>query len=192
MSRIFENRLVWLVISIILVLSIIWLLLFRLIIPGMWKFLVVDEMPEQSDVIIVLSGDTGRVEYGVELYQSGYADNILFAGGAAQSMKQQAISLGLNEGHILLDRKSHTTFENARNSAMIMEAQKLKSAIIVTSAYHTKRAGIIFSQFIPRSDLTICSVPDNSSAKDWWKDSYLATVVILEYLKLIWHYLFEK
>jgi len=31
-----------------------------------------------ADVIIVLGGGTGRVEYGVRLYQLGYANKIVF------------------------------------------------------------------------------------------------------------------
>lgn len=183
----------WAIISIVLILVFIAGLASRLILPNMWNFLVVNEIPKPSDVIIVLSGDTGRVEHGVRLYQLGYADKILFTGGASRNMSRQAISLGVAEDHILVERKSHTTFENARNSWEMMQAQGFKSAIVVTSAYHTKRASIIFAQFFPRPDLTICSVPyDLSTSDNWLKDRNIAMAVIIEYLKLAWHYLFER
>ena len=108
----------------------------------MWDFLVVDEVPQRSDVIIVLSGDKGRVEYGIELYKQGYADFILLSGGVeAKSMERTALSEGVAEDHILLDSKSGTTYENACNSTDIMQSHNLRSAIIVTSAYHTRRVG---------------------------------------------------
>ena len=167
-------------------------LLFFLALPEMWNFLVVSQPPRHADVIIVLSGDTGRAEYGIQLYQEGYADTMLFAGGAAQSMRREAIDMGVPEDHILLDRRSHSTFENAENSASIMQEQGLTTAILVTSAYHTRRAGIIFSGFIPEADLTVCAVPTTTTGKDWWRNSRTADYVILEYLKLVWHYLFER
>jgi len=189
MSKILDNKKLRVLIIVLAGLLISWLLIFRLALPSMWNFLLVDETPRFSDVIIVLSGDTGRAEYGIELYKSGYAKNILFAGGAAQSMKRQAMSAGIEEDRILLDRKSGTTYENARNCAAIMQAREVKSAIVVTSGYHTKRASIIFAQFFARSDLTICAVP---TPGDWWKDGNMAKAVILEYLKLAWHFLFER
>lgn len=192
MIIIHDKKILGVLISILLGLFLGWLLVFRLVLPGMWNFLLVDESPRPSDVIIVLSGDTGRLEYGIELYQLGYANNILFAGGAAQSMKRQAISMGITESQILTDRASHSTFQNARNSAMIMQDHELQSAIIVTSGYHTKRASIIFSQFLPRSELTICAVPDGATSHNWWKDGHTVTAVVLEYLKFIWHILFER
>lgn len=159
----------------------------------MWNLLIVNEEPKPVDVIIVLSGGEDRVEHGVRLYQQGYANKILFTGGGSQKMKEQAMSLGIKEDQILLEGKSRTTFENAKYSIEIIRAQGFQSAIIVTSPTHTRRANIIFSQFFKGVDLTICSVPyDLSIADKWWKDRNTAEVVITEYLKLIWHYLFER
>jgi len=167
-------------------------MLLKLILPGIWNFLLLDEEPRQSDVIIVLSGDTGRFEYGLDLYKKRYSDYILFAGGAAPSMRRQALSSGIEEDHILLDSRSNSTFENARNSVAIMRDNNLKYAIVVTSGYHTKRASVIFGDFLPRSDLTICAIPGGPTRDNWWKDKETIMAVVSEYLKLIYHYLFER
>ena len=39
--------------------------------------LVVDEKPMKADVIIVLSGDSGRLEKAASLYKEGYASYVL-------------------------------------------------------------------------------------------------------------------
>ena len=159
----------------------------------MWNFLIVNEEPKPADVIIVLSGGEDRVEHGVALYQQDYADKILFTGVGSRSMYRQALSLGITEDDILLEERSRTTFENAKYSIEIMRAQGFQSAIIVTSPTHTRRASIIFTQFFEGVDLTICSVPyDSSIAGKWWKDRSTATAVITEYLKLVFHYLLER
>jgi len=159
----------------------------------MWNFLVVNEEPKPADVIIVLSGGYDRVEHGVRLYQQDYADKILLTGGGSHKMKEQALDLGIKEDNILLEDKSGTTFENAKYSVEIVRAQGFQSAIIVTSPTHTRRSSIIFAEFFEGVDLTVCSVPyDLSIADQWWKDRSTTRDVVSEYLKLLWHYLFER
>lgn len=187
-----KKNIIWAIIAIFLILVIADFWKHDVILSSMWNYLVVNEEPKQSDVIIVLSGGNGRVEYGVKLYQSGYADKLLLSGSSPR-MLRQAMSLGVPEDHILLENKSRTTFGNAKYSSEIMRSQGFKSAIVVTSPYHTRRAGIIFNQFFQGWDLTICSIPyDSSTSSNWWKDKNTATNVITEYLKLGWYYLFER
>ena len=163
---------------------------FDSILATMGNFLIVNEVPQKSDIIIVLGGSLrDRVAYGAKLYQSGYADKVLLCGGY---MKQQALSLGIPESSILVEDQSMTTFENAKYSLKIVQAQGYKSAAVVTHPYHTRRAGIIFAQFFKGIDLTICPIPyDPAMTHNWWKDSSPTRFVISEYLKLVWHYLFE-
>jgi len=161
---------------------------------NIWNYLVVNEEPRPSDVIIVLSGgEFQRVEYGVKLLQQGYADKILFSGGSAQVLRRRAISQGVTEEQMLLETKSGTTFENALYSANIMREQGFNSAIIVTSPYHTRRVSIIFNEIFKDWEITISPYPyDESISSNWWKDRATAEIVISEYLKLVWHYLFER
>jgi len=156
------------------------------------NFLIVSESPKKSDVIIVLSGDSGeRLAYGVKLYQESYADKLLLS-GRQSGMEEQALSLGVPEGAILLEDQATTTFENGKYSLKIVKEQGYKSAIVVTSPFHTRRSSIIFAQLFKGIDLTICPVPyDPTMIHNWWKDSNSRQFVISEYLKLGWHYLFE-
>ena len=166
----------------------------------MEKFLIVNEEPKPVDVIIVLGGGTKeRVGHGVRLYQSGYADKILLTGGSrweiaiAEIMERQALSLGVTKDDILLEKESLSTYENAKYTLEIMRAEKFKSAILVTSPYHSKRASIIFQRFFKGIDLTTCPVPyDSSKTSKWWKDRYRARDIVSEYLKLVWYYLFTR
>lgn len=164
-----------------------------IVLPGMWNYLVVNQDPKPADVIIVLSAGNDRVDEGVKLYQSGYASKILFTGGGAKNMAARAQDSGVPAGDILLEEDSFTTYTNAKYSLKIVEAQGFKSAIIVTSAYHTRRSSIIFGYFFKGIDLTICPAAyDPSLATNWWKNAVTADWVISEYLKLGWYYLFER
>ena len=158
----------------------------------MGNFLIVNEEPQKADVIIVLSGGSERLPYGARLYQSGYADKVLISGESARIPRLPS-SMGIPESSLLLEGQSTTTFENAKYSLKIVQAHGYKSAIVVTSPYHTRRASIIFAQVFKGIKLTICPVPyDPAMTSNWWKDSGSARFVISEYLKLGWHYLFDR
>jgi len=163
------------------------------VVKEMWNYLTVKEEPKSADVIIVLTGGIDRVTYGVKLYQLGYAHKVLFAGGSARKMSIQAQTLGLPSDAVLLEVESYSTYTNAKYSLEVMRSQGFKSAIVVSSPWHTRRVSLIFHKFFRGLDLTVAGVPyDSSLSNNWWKDSNLAYDVVTEYLKLVWHYLFER
>ena len=112
----------------------------------MRNYLIVKEEPQKADVIIVLGGSLDRVPYAAKLYKLSFAPKVLLS-GSGRYMMRQALSQGIPESSILLENRSLSTFENAKYSLKIMQDQGYKSAIIVTSPYHTRRASIIFAQF---------------------------------------------
>ncbi len=167
-------------------------------------FLIVVEPPKSADVIIVLSGGNmaQRVDYGVKLYKLDYGKKILMSGGpilwnitAAEIMKQHAMYLGVPADAILMEKESTTTYENAQYSLDIMLDQDFKSAMVVTSPYHTRRTRIIFEKYFNGKgvDLTICAFPYKQlKHKKWWQDEVMMQFITNEYLKLVWHYLLAK
>jgi uncharacterized SAM-binding protein YcdF (DUF218 family) len=166
---------------------------FKTMSKNMWNYLIVNENPKPADVIIVLVGDTGRIQEGVRLYQLGYANKILITAVGAGMIAEQAQSLGVARDDIIWEEKAWTTFGEAKYSSEVMGANGFRSAIVVTSPYHTRRASIIFGQLFKGWNITICSVPyDSSAPSNWWKNPQTATAVISEYLKLGLHYLLPK
>jgi uncharacterized SAM-binding protein YcdF (DUF218 family) len=160
---------------------------------GMWNFLIVDEQPKPADAIIILSGGTDRVQHGVNLFKAGYADKIILTGSVARNMNKQVKALGVTADHVLLEERSHTTNQNAIYSLQIMQSQGYKSAIVVTSPYHTRRSGLIFRHQFKGLDVTVSAAPyDPSLTRYWWKDRKLAAAVTQEYLKLVYHFMFER
>lgn len=192
MSKI-HKRILWIVGFLGLVLGLVSIFKFNSIINDVGNFLIVNEMPQKSDVIIVLAGDSGeRLNYGVALYQQGFADNLLLSGGMSYVQMVPQLLQGIPESDILREDKSRTTFENAKYSLKIIQARGYRSAIVVTSPYHTRRASIIFSQVFKGIDVTICPVPyDAGMTHNWWQSGGSTQFVVSEYLKLVWHYLFE-
>lgn len=109
-----------------------------------------------ADAIVAISGGdtTARADEAIALYKNGWASKIIFSGAAADKtgpsnaavMKQRAIDSGVPITAVVLEDRSETTAENASETADIFDQHKIKSAILVTSAYHQRRAGLEFDK----------------------------------------------
>lgn len=168
----------------------------RLLLTVLGQFLIVTEELKPADVIIVLAGERGeRVGYGVWLYQQGYAPKIIMPGGpviwrvtAAQIMKEQAVFLGVPAEDILVEERSTTTKANAEFTKNLMVAEGFRCAILVTSPYHSRRAGRVFHRVFGQGmEIITIPVPNSRfSVDEWWTRDTDTRQVVSEYLKMIW------
>lgn len=146
-------------------------------------YLVVDEEPRKCDTIVVLSGggNVSRVTKGVELYQKGYSSRIIMSGGGnvtskfkeADLMSMEAQDQGVPFTSILLESESKSTYDNAVYVKNIIQRYNLKSILLVTSNYHTRRAKYIFEEVFKNTSVEIITVsaPDSEfSPSTWWKN----------------------
>ena len=168
------------------------------------NFLVVSDDLEKSDAIVVFSGDNGvRTEVGVKLLKEGYGDYLILSGGKvyddvtmAELMKNHAIKLGVDESKILIDDKSLTTYENAEFTKDIIEKNKFKSVIVVTSDYHTRRSKLTMEKsledtLIDGQKVEVAVTPSQEEKFNikWWTSGNSILLIISEYLKLIGYWI---
>lgn len=135
---------------------------------GISKFLAVDDlrdcgdMPsskvgcQEADAIVAISGgDTvARTDEAISLYKKGWGSKLIFSGAAADTsgpsnaevMERQAIRAGVSTSDIVTESISKTTTENATETSNIFAEHHIKSAILVTSAYHERRAILEFDK----------------------------------------------
>lgn len=130
-------------------------------------------------IVAVSGGDTSaRTEQAIQLYQDGWAPLIVFSGAAqdksgpsnALAMKRQAESEGVPETAILIEEDSATTRQNAAQTAKLLKDHHLTSIILVTSAYHQRRASLEFQRATDRT-VTILNHPvesDHDWSRWWW------------------------
>ncbi|MGH2404330.1 MAG: YdcF family protein, partial [bacterium] len=124
------------------------------ILQGLGDFLVIRDPLGPADAVIAISGDgTGeRAATAAALVQEGYAPWLILSGsstghaqgGATAEMLRHALQVGVPRERIIVEDQSESTFDNARNTLRIMQAQGMRRAIVVTSPYHTRRAARIF------------------------------------------------
>lgn len=184
-----------------------------LIAPFLATNLIVERPLEKADAILVLSGSLvykERTHKAAEVYKKGVAKKVLLnddGGRAGWSQKekrnppfvylaqQELISQGVaeNDIEILADQVTGTIWE-ARNLHKKVEEDKLKSVVLVTSAYHTKRALQTFEEVLG-SDVKIGIVSSPTGEQTpppwtWWLSKRGWQVVAGEYVKFIVYWVY--
>ena len=164
---------------------------FLLLVWGISSFLAVDDLRrcdavpsskdgcQQADAVVAVSGgDTSaRADEAIALYKNGWGQLLIFSGAAADKsgpsnarvMKQRAIDAGIDPNDVIVEEVSETTKENAEETSTIFDEHNIKSAIIVTSAYHERRALLEFDRKSPGVSLRGHPVAhDKHWGPLWW------------------------
>lgn len=152
-------------------------------------FLFYEEVPVKVDVIVLLSGDSFRMEKAAELYKAGYADKVLLTNALASgSTIEYAESFGIPRDALLTENEATSTFENALYSKDILLLQGFDSAIVVTSNYHMRRSKLAYDRVFHDTDISFTYVPYHHEdiTRDSWGEN--KTTFKREYRKLIGGY----
>ena len=133
-----------------------------------------------ADAIVVLGGeklpaetpsDAGsetdartRVGFGYLLYRAGRAPAVFLSGeGDAGPMAAALERQGVPPAALRLETASRTTYENARNTAMLLRQEGRHTILLVTSPAHMPRAAASFEKqglrVIPAPALAPSAVP---------------------------------
>jgi uncharacterized SAM-binding protein YcdF (DUF218 family) len=152
-------------------------------------FLFYEEAPVKVDVIVLLSGDSYRMEKAAELYKAGYADKVLLTNALARgSTIEYAESFGIPRDALLTENEATSTFENALYSKDILLEQGFDSAIVVTSNYHMRRSKLAYDRVFRDTNISFTYIPYHHEdiTRDSWGEN--KTTFKREYRKLIGGY----
>ncbi|HZE69185.1 MAG TPA: YdcF family protein [Pyrinomonadaceae bacterium] len=89
-----------------------------------------------------------RINHALDLYRAGKVKKLIFTGGRGNSgeltesaaAREYAISRGVSAADILIEEKSHTTYENILCAKEVADAQGLRKVLIVSDPLHMKRS----------------------------------------------------
>lgn len=158
------------------------------------------EQCKQADAIIAISGGdtTARTNHAVNLYKQGWAPLIIFSGAAqdktgpsnALAMRKIATDAGVPADSILIEEYAETTKQNAIKTNELLEAHGIRSVILVTSAYHQRRASLEFHKRVDQTSITVRSNPTFDKDWDWywWLTPRGWWLAIGEFVKIIAFY----
>lgn len=137
-----------------------------------------DECKKADAIVTISGGDTyARTQKAIDLYKTGWASQLIFSGAAAdksgpsnaESMRQYALSHGVPSGAIITEEVSETTHENATRAYGVFEQYNFERIILVTSAYHQRRANIEFSKAVGDGvEIMNSPVRHDSQWSQWW------------------------
>lgn len=89
-----------------------------------------------------------RINHGIDLYRQGRVRKLIFTGGQgnpnepteSKAARDYAVQSGVPAADILIEEKSHTTFENILYAKQVADTQGIKKVLIVSDPLHMKRA----------------------------------------------------
>jgi uncharacterized SAM-binding protein YcdF (DUF218 family) len=193
------------------------LFLCRLSLPSLGTYLVTQDEPQQSDIIVLLMGSgPDRMLGAVDLYHDGYADKIVMVRNMVRGYdlvvgqgvkiphdtdiaREVAVQLGVpGEKITVLPGDALSTQDEAIAVREYLKGEPgIESLIIVTSKSHSGRAKKIFVKAMNSldRDFKIISCPtnyDDFNAEKWWQNREDLKQVALEYLKLMHFYVKEQ
>lgn len=97
-----------------------------------------------------------RLFYGIQLYKMGVIGKIIVSGGNGQLInegyleadwsKEFLIKCGIPSEDIIIENKSRNTWENAKYTSNILEEKRNANLLLITSAWHMKRAEYCFTK----------------------------------------------
>ena len=124
--------------------------------------------PEPSDAIVVLGGDAiPRALKASALWRAGMARSVIVTGdGDCGQARDTLLENGVPAARLAVDCLSHDTWTNAGYAAPLLERSGARSAIIVTSWFHTARALRVFRLFCPGIRWSTAATAPVPSARD--------------------------
>ena len=147
--------------------------------------------PGDSDLIVMIGGDNGRLKRAAELYQDGYADYVMITPvinipGLEQNI-EAAREYGIPESALIADYTAKSTYTNATAVIDYMEENNMISALIVTSDYHIKRTKYIFEKENDNRFLFKYIAALSKKGERWYDTSDSSFIWSSEYIKIWWY-----
>jgi uncharacterized SAM-binding protein YcdF (DUF218 family) len=170
------------------------------------SYLVVNQ-PERSDVIVVLAGDHDDHRYwgALALLRAGYGQKMVMDASSdltyGQTSAERAAafvrqSAGSNQSQIsVCTITNDSTVQEASNirDCLAQLHPAPKSALLVTSDFHTRRAFSIVRSRLPQYRWSVAAVNDPTIfGQPWWRNREWAKTALYEWQKLVWWQCFES
>jgi uncharacterized SAM-binding protein YcdF (DUF218 family) len=171
------------------------ILFYPRILGALGSYLVHDEPPRHADVVLVLAGDAsgGRILKGAELVRQGYAPKAIVSGPVIYSVHECDLAIALAEraGYRAsyfthFEHNAFSTVEEARDAAPLLRGMGVKQVLLVTSDFHTRRAGKIFRATMPDIDFDVVGSADpHFTPMGWWRDREGRKTFVIEWMKTV-------
>ena len=166
------------------------------VLTGLGAFLDKSEPPQKADAAFVLAGDqTGsRVLRAGELVRDGYVPKAVVSGPYGLYGLNEcdlAIPFAERAGYpasyfLRFPNEASSTHEEAAMGAQQLRDLGAHRVLLVTSTFHTRRAGHEFRSAAPEITFIVVSAPDRHfTTNGWWHDREGRKTFLVEWIKTV-------
>ncbi len=152
--------------------------------------------PAPADVAVVLAGDGfgHRILRGAELARQGLVPLVLVSGPDSFygfNEAELAIPFAVRAGYperwfVAVPHRSRSTAEEAAAIAAELRRRGVASCALVTSSYHTRRAGRLFRAAAPEVRFRVIAAQDEHfRPAQWWRSREGRKIFALEWIKTV-------
>lgn len=158
------------------------------------RYLVQADRPVHSDCLFVLAGDDygDRILKAAELFRQGYADRIFVSGPRCcygHTEDEMAIDFARRKGatdvpFTGLPNQGKSTVSEGIDVLPRLRAAGCGSVLVVTSDFHTRRAGRILRRVWPNLQVRMAAAPAvEYDADRWWTTRNFQKTFFFEWSK---------
>lgn len=161
----------------------------------------------RADAVLILPGsEETRPFVAAGLIRAGYADLALIpetltnpdiqngiAPATAETTRQILLKRGISDSKIvMLSGSSDSTFGDALALSRYFEQTGVADVLIVTNAYHSRRARWVFRQVLREHEarLRFYSAPNGFDARIWWTSRAGRQAVLSEWMKFLFYIMY--
>ena len=197
----------------LMVVLILLLSQYKMLLTGYANFFTIDNPTYgvNAPIVVLAGGIVTRLPKALELYEKGYGKRVLLTSErrlnsrlahlfSANEQVAQKIAQALNvqvELEVVPSLKggATSTFDEAYDLLAFCSKEKLKHLIIVTDAFHTRRALYAFKKVFQGSDIKVeasAAINDIYSEENWWRSDRGISAYLLEPVKFVVYLLSDK
>jgi len=166
------------------------------ILTELGSYLIKADPAEKADIALVLAGDGdgNRILTAAQLVRQGYTSHVLVSGPSGMYGHYEcdlaipfAVKAGYPESYFLhFENDARSTQEEARDAIPRLHQLGAHKVLLVTSDYHTRRAGRIYRSLAPDLQFIVVAAPDTSfTAGGWWHSRQGEKIAFNEWVKTL-------
>ena len=178
----------------VILLAVAWITHVRWL-TALGDFLVRAEPPHAADAALVLGGDeTGlRILLAGDLVKRGFVPKVLVSGPPLYDIHECDVAIDfavrhgcLRQWFVPVPHQGLSTLEEARLVLQEVRRMRIQRLLLVTSNYHTRRAGKLFRSVGKDMDIGVVAAPAVFFAPDsWWRNREGRKYFFMEWTKTI-------
>jgi uncharacterized SAM-binding protein YcdF (DUF218 family) len=152
--------------------------------------------PQKADIAVVLAGDSfgDRILTAAQAARDGYVPKVLVSGPSGQYGYHEcdlAIPFAVKHGYpeslfVPMPNACRSTRDEVAAIAPLLRRMGAHSVILVTSDFHTGRAGRLFRAAAPDLEVHVVAAPDAEfQLERWWKTREGRKNIAMEWSKTV-------